>query len=148
VGLVDLSASIVELVGLDVPAPFEGKSLAGLVRGDPESEPPVHVFMESGQHHGFPQLTIREGRWKLIHVLSPRERRLMAGSEYELYDVIADPRELHNRSAEEPAVVERLSKLLHAWYRSGPPTLASSEDDAVELDPNEEEMLRELGYVK
>ena len=72
----------------------------------------------------------------------------MAGSEYELYDVVADPGELHNRSAEEPDVVARLAKLLDAWYRSGPPTLTADEDDAVELDPREVEMLRELGYIK
>jgi arylsulfatase A-like enzyme len=148
VGLVDLTASIVELAGLDIPSTFEGKSLAGLVRGEPAAEPPTHVFMESGFHQRNPQLTIREGRWKLIHVRSPKDRRDMAGGEYELYDVVADPQELHDRSAEKPEIVARLAASLSKWYSSGPRRLTPGEIDPATLTPREVEMLRELGYVK
>ena len=146
VGLVDLTATIAELAGFEIPATFEGKSLAGLVRGEPAAVPPLHVFMESG-HYGPSQLIVREGRWKLIHVRSPKDRLVMAGVEYELYDVVADPRELQERSAEEPEVVLRLAERLSDWYRKGPRALMSGKVDPDTLDPREVEMLRSLGYL-
>ncbi len=136
-----------ELAGLEIPVTFEGKSLAGLIRGELAAGPPSHAFMESGFYHAKPQLTIREGRWKLIHVPARRDRRAMAGVEYELYDVIADPGELHELSAEEPEVVSRLARHLSEWYRTGPRGTKPGEIDPDTLDPREVEMLRSLGYI-
>jgi uncharacterized sulfatase len=48
--------------------------------------------------------------WKLI---LPVHRRETA----ELYDVLADPFERHNRAAEQPAVVRALTEKLNEWWR-------------------------------
>jgi hypothetical protein len=104
--------------------------------------------MESGHHLKYPQLIIREGRWKLIQVRSPKDQRDMVGGEYELYDVVADPGELCDLSAREPEVVARLEELLITWYRSGPDAITPGEGDVGELEPRELEMLRALGYIQ
>ena len=72
---------------------------------------PAQVFMEAGFREPT-QLTVREGRWKLISVRSEEDRREMTGSPHELYDVLSDP-------GRPPDVVERLGGLLRAWYAGG-----------------------------
>jgi len=53
-----------------------------------------------------------EGRWKLLLHHAPRGRKGTA----ELYDVLADPHEKADLAAKNPDRVERLKKLLDAWW--------------------------------
>ena len=65
-------------------------------------------------------LAVRDGNWKLL--LNPD------GSRLELYDVVADPAEVNNLAAVQPAVVEQLSATALAWQASLPP--GPVDDDA------------------
>lgn len=65
-----------------------------------------HVLNQS------PMLAIREGNWKLL--MNPDRSRV------ELYEIPKDPSELNNLAAQNPQVVERLSKELLAWQRTLP----------------------------
>ena len=119
VGLVDLSGTLLELAGLPVPETFEGTSLAAQLRGDPEGPLPRYVFMQSGANEERPQLAVRDGRWKLVHVRMHEERRAMSGAEFELYDLEADPHETENLASRHPGVVSRLGLVLDQWFGDG-----------------------------
>jgi N-acetylgalactosamine-6-sulfatase len=69
--------------------------------------------------HKSPMLAIRDGRWKLL--LNPDRSRL------ELYDIPADPMELHNLAGEQAEVVERLASRALAWQATLPPGPVSPE---------------------
>lgn len=100
--LVDVLPTIAEVAGATYPAdapPAEGRSLLGAWRGEPREE--RELFWE---HEG--NSAVRRGRWKLV-----RKHR----GDWELYDVEADRTELHDRAAEEPALVASLAEAYEAW---------------------------------
>ena len=149
VGLIDVSGTILRLVGIDVPAAFEGQNLVEMMLDEKNATVRDYTFMESGYHKGFPQLTVRYDQWKLIHIQSQYDLALMTGAEYELYDVYSDPGEVHNLADEKPNIVTELSEVLHKWYISGPRYVEKgAEIDIDTLDPKALEMLKSLGYVK
>jgi arylsulfatase A-like enzyme len=149
VGLLDVSATILDLAGLEVPVSFEGSSLAARLRGDGSAELPRCVFMQSGSAPDAPQLTVRHGRWKLIRVRFKPERELMEGSEYELYDLRQDPAEEVNLAARHPEIVTRLGRALERWYANrSEPAAIGRELDVEQLDPRSREMLEALGYLQ
>lgn len=112
---VDITPTVLELFGLEVPPTLEGKSLLPTLR---DAAQPVreHVFMEFSRyeldHDGFggfqPIRTVFDGRYKLsVNLLSTDE----------LYDLQTDPGELCNR-INDPALAARRDALhdaLLAW---------------------------------
>lgn len=151
VGLVDVTPTLVELAGLAPPSHFEGTSLAGVLAGRADVVMPEYVFMQAGVNEGAPQLSVRRGRWKLIHVRFPVERKVMTGAEYELYDLESDPGELHNLAALRPDLVDELAAVLDAWYGGGFATGSKArvdEFDVEGLDPTSRKMLEALGYIE
>jgi arylsulfatase A-like enzyme len=149
VGLLDMSATIVELAGLPVPSTFEGTSLSSQLRGDTAAPLPEYVFMQSGTIANAPQLTVRQGRWKLIRVAFKPERRFMTGAEYELYDLDQDPGETLNLAAGQPEVVDHLKHELERWYADRPQNPNVGEAlDIEHLDPGSRKMLEALGYLE
>ena len=111
---------------------------------DPDAA--VFATLRLGEHHGA---ALRRGEWKLIAVRSPKDRQMMTGASYELYDVIADPHELNNRVEERPEIVANLSRVLQDWFTGGARWKQQGEEiDLQSLSPEEQEMLRSLGYLK
>ena len=149
VGLIDMPVTLLELVDIKVPKTFEGRSLLDMMLGEKNASVPEYTFMETGYDIKHPQLTVRHGRWKLIHVQSQLDLAAMTGSEYELYDVYSDPQELNNLATQKPTITNALSKILHKWYASGSKHVnEASEVDFNTLDDKTKEMLRSLGYLK
>jgi arylsulfatase A-like enzyme len=131
VSLVDLTPTLLDLLGLPVPSHVQGRSLAPLLRQGDVAPDEAEVFIEWNEWDGIrpvwhPQRgaadpgetpppsidarTIRQGRWKLS---------LYATGEAELYDLQADPEEIHN-AFWDPAtagVVASLSERLRRWQR-------------------------------
>jgi arylsulfatase A-like enzyme len=135
--------------GIPVPDSYEGVSLAGILRQEDSARLPEQVFMEGGHEPEQSQLVVREGQWKLIHVRSKAERLQMAGEEFELYDLEADPGELANVSEQHPEIVARLQEKLMSWYLGGPrPTDVGPAVDLEKLDERSQGMLKALGYLK
>ncbi|TVR62765.1 MAG: DUF4976 domain-containing protein [Spirochaetaceae bacterium] len=119
---VDLLPTILDLVGLEslTPEKLDGVSLASLISGADASGPVRErefVFAEQSWHDFYePIRATRDSRFKLIHnfrpgtgvqiagdVLQTRAVGAMRGElvdrvrpEYELYDLVKDPREIHN----------------------------------------------------
>ncbi|MFH1841785.1 MAG: sulfatase [bacterium] len=147
VGLIDLAPTLLDLAGIEPPDSFQGHSLVGLLRLRPAAPAPAAVFMESGHHEEFPQLSIRSAAWKLIQVTGQADRAGMTGSEFELYDLSVDPGETVNVAPEHIDVVARLSAQLDAWYADTTRVELGEELKLDELDEKSRQMLRALGYV-
>ena len=102
VGLIDVGPTLLDLLGLEVPAHLQGRSLLSAIDGVPL--PPRPIFAEllpstaTPDHH---VAMIDRGR-KLVHKVS--ERR------FELFDLSADPRQMKNL-ADDPAHGKTLEEL-------------------------------------
>jgi arylsulfatase A-like enzyme len=149
VGLIDVSATVLDLSGIKVPVSFEGQSLSGLIVGEEEASVPGYVFMESGYHWSGFQKTVRCGRWKLINFKDGKKPHRKNGPEFELYHIYEDPSELNNIASKHPEIVKTLRRVLEEWYSSGPRFIEEGEEvDLDSLDERSREMLRSLGYIK
>ena len=119
----DLLPSICALAGITLPpeTPLDGEDQSGALLGKPTARKRP-LFWEYGRNetafkyppgrNRSPTLAVREGPWKL---LLNADR---GGAE--LYDVVADSAEEHNRAADAPEVVARLADALLAWRKALP----------------------------
>jgi len=91
---IDVTGTLMELFGLDLPKSFEGGSMLATIK-DPKVKPCEHVFIEFGRyevdHDGFggfqPIRCVFDGRYKLsIHLMTNDA----------LYDLESDPAEMKN----------------------------------------------------
>ena len=97
VGGVDLMPTLLELAGAPIPAPLDGRSIAGALRRGQEP-PPAPVLAEIASQEAIyrgnrapdqlaAHVLLRDGDWKYV-----RNRHDID----ELYDLATDPRELRN----------------------------------------------------
>lgn len=117
------------LAACDVAAPpdkkFDGRSLLPIWTGAADREQPAladrTVFIQT--HRGdVPQLgrncTAIGPRWKLVQAAGWREGPFAESEKkFELFDILADPREEHDRAAAEPEVFADLLRQYEAWFR-------------------------------
>lgn len=105
----DLAATFLDAAGLPLPPTFRGQSLLPLLAGDASSAREDIFAMYQGNQFGlYSQRMLRDSRWKYVW---------NATAEDELYDLQADPGEIHNRAAD-PSCREELARLrrrLVAW---------------------------------
>ena len=134
---VDVLPTLFDFIGFPVPASFEGKSLWPLIR-DPESSPGrahQEVILATNR---LDQHAIRVGSYKYIAYVDGRE---------ELYDMAADPGELHDLSEDEPQRARVLRARLRAVvdFES---VMPSSARNTLRSDPEMNELLEVLGYLR
>jgi choline-sulfatase len=146
--LVDVTPTVLDLVGLPVPSGLDGVSLLPLVAhegasatGSPPSDPsdalagPVsyaETYYPRFRYSWSDLAAVETERWKFIRAPRP-----------ELYDLRQDPGELHDVSAAHPRVVATLAKQLESMSR----LKAGDEPTPTPLDPEALARLRALGYV-
>lgn len=147
----DITPSVYELLDLAPPSGLQGTSLVPLLSADDPQRPSIFVG-EYGKFEDRPIWAVRDGRWKYIHnphelhPANPPYKAATGGfryAAYELYDLVADPREQRNVVAEHPEVAERLRRELEAW-------LAVNEKlkgTAGEMDAATRENMKALGYI-
>lgn len=105
--LTDLPSTFLELAGLQAPVHYQGRSLLPLLNGEGSTDWPEHLIAEfHGHHFPYPQRMIRTDRYKLV--VNPADSN-------ELYDLRADPSELHNRY-QHPELAEVRRELLATLY--------------------------------
>jgi len=107
----DFAETFLEVAAANVPADMQGRSLLPLLRGATPSDWRQGIYYSytgEATHHVAAHDGIRTAAWKLIHFPD--------SNEWELFDLHADPEEIHSL-AEDPAYAEvrlRLQRQLEA----------------------------------
>jgi arylsulfatase A len=130
-GLVDLMATIAEIVGVELPNDVgeDSVSILPLLEGRTDGYPADRSLI----HHSLKaKYGIRQGDWKLllhsgsggIEYEEPRyagtvEARSVATGERQLYNLAADPAETTNLAEKHPEIVQRLTLLAADHLKRG-----------------------------
>ena len=125
---VDVLPTVLDLLGLSIPAGLAGESLLPALRG--KRPFPASAFAEE-RARGCELLALRRDGWKWIH--GPKLS--------ELYRLDQDPLETAPLSGEPPPD-------LRAEFSAFPTRFPARKSAEVELDPATLEHLRALGYVR
>ena len=133
---IDLAPTLLELLGVEVPAAFEGRSV---LRGPRAAAEPVFSLGSYGtvqtERMMGTQKGVLRGPWRyLINSLDGAE---------ELYDHRNDPHEVRDVAAANPEVLADLRRVL-ADFLAHPGT----QNRASDVSPEERERLRALGYAR
>jgi arylsulfatase A-like enzyme/Flp pilus assembly protein TadD len=156
--LVDVTPTLLDLVGLPVPAGLDGTSLlpmlahegavaaastpiasstdpSGTADGEPDALAGPVSYAETYYprfHYSWSELVaVQTDRWKIVRAPRP-----------ELYDLRADSKELHDVSSQYPRVAATLAAHLEAMS-----LLKGGEPTPEKIDPEALERLQALGYV-
>jgi arylsulfatase A-like enzyme len=109
---IDLAATILAAAGLARPPTVAGRDLIASARGDdPQPRRDIYASWSGGQFSSYTQRMLREPGWKYIWNACDVD---------ELYDLLLDPHERVNASAD-PAYADELRRLRHrlvAWMES------------------------------
>lgn len=151
-GLVDVAPTLLDVLGLPVPAGLDGSSTRSLLEGGVDSDRFVYCETYSPYiaYRWSPLVGVRSATWKYIRAPHP-----------ELYDLVADPGEERNLAAARPEVVAEATAALEGFLaetetktvgtdansaRSG---AEGTDLDAARREASEEERarLRSLGYL-
>ena len=148
VELVDVTPTILDLVGLSLPESVQGRSLAPLIQGDPSASARPWPFSEVDFDSN--RYALRDREWKIIYTPGHGPARGKDRGAWELYHLATDPGEKENRAARAPEFVEYRDLLLD--LRNKLKTLADSMQGSVqggpEIDPELMNALRAQGYVR
>jgi arylsulfatase A-like enzyme len=106
VSLLDCTATILELAGLDPDPAIDSRSLVPIVAGERPAWEPDLVAEFHGHHFPYPQRMLREDRYKLV--VNPTDT-------CELYDLQTDPDELQNRF-HHPEMADVRSRMMRRLY--------------------------------
>lgn len=109
---VDLAATLCDVAGIPAPKTFQGHSLMPLLAGDSSgARDDIYATYFGNQFGLYSQRMVRDARWKYVY---------NATAEDELYDLDADPGEIHNRAPDPGSANElaRLRQRLVAWMKA------------------------------
>ena len=130
---VDVVPTLLDLVGVEIPAAVQGASLLPLIRG--QGTPPYLAFGERAGGHAFVAL----GAFRMV--LDG------ATGQAELYNFLEDPLELTDLAAAEPKRVEVLKLHLEA-HRQRLADASLGAEGGGQLGQDTLEQLKTLGYVQ
>ena len=136
---IDILPTVLDVVGVDLPAGLEGRSLTRLAArpGQQGAPPPVISVLDKVEIRNVESIVW--GRYKLIHYLVYDQPR----PELELYDLTVDPGETRNLATEEPILVGYLKTLLSAARED-----RGYEALDAQLDDEMRAQLEVLGYLE
>ena len=162
VQLIDIAPTILDMMGIEIPTTFQGKSLTPLLAGKDEVNDYVfggsqyNVSVKGQAHPFFKEASvcefIRNHKWKLIHeiVFSANDPAGPASKDakesWELYDLKSDPAENKNLVDSYKAVAEELKKRLAEWSQSTRAAMGERAPTTVGFPPDFEERARTHGY--
>lgn len=143
VRLIDIAPSILDWLGVAPASGLDGQSFVPLLRGaPPDSRTALTMMFREAREDSPVSLAVRGGGWKLIH-REPgwRGREHWRPRVLELYDLRRDPGERNDLASQAPERIDALEALLA-------PHLPGSSELRLDLDPQELERLRSLGYMQ
>ncbi|NNE43303.1 MAG: sulfatase-like hydrolase/transferase, partial [Gemmatimonadetes bacterium] len=134
VSLVDVTPTLLEVLGLPGLDDVDGASRLAAAQGDAAADADVfgECLLPRLNYNWAGLRSVRRGRWKLIDAPAP-----------ELYDLANDPGETRNVAGDHPDQVAQLRAALEAHYARGGELPA----EAAGIDPEVREQLERLGYV-
>jgi len=137
---VDLMPTILEPAGVAPPVTAQGRNLFAPVPASPDGTPLIQAvsFLKLNGRHAK---SLRDGWHKVIRYLTPRDTTARA----DVFDLESDPGEKHSESPSRAVLRGYLEAELDRTTLSQPRLLAASEGV---LDPELEERLRTLGYLR
>ena len=152
---IDLYPTLLELSRLPIPEQVQGQSLLPLLAAqEPEmlgwqaraafSERAIELSITDPEPDDRNSYAIIDGGWKLIHNVTREE----SWPEYELFDHVDDPLNLHNVAGDNPEVVQRLAQKLDEWLEMALAAKIDPEESLGRLSPEERARLRALGYIR
>ena len=128
---------MLDLCGLPLPADVEGASLRGAMAGEDGSPGPAIAEIRLSDETAMEM--IHDGRWKLVHHLMHEE--------FTLFDLDQDPLETRDVSEQNPAEVERLTRLLLELVSAAARRANDFEQSAeLDLSPALQQQIKDLGY--
>jgi choline-sulfatase len=136
----DIAPTILELVGLPIPASFQGESLLPLIMSG-ETAPDRVTYASLGapiMRGAVEQVSVSDGSWTMARNLDEEGKEL-------LFDREIDPLEDANIVSLEPQEAARMRSLLDA-HLAMEPNIEIRESD-VRINPVIAERLRALGYL-
>ncbi|MBU0762400.1 MAG: sulfatase, partial [Candidatus Altiarchaeota archaeon] len=116
---IDITPTLLDLIGVQTNADFEGMSLKPVISGEKEyvSE---YVYNEAGYNRDY-QRTVRDSQYTLLYTPFIQEKDYMTDT-FELYD-FRDSFQTKNIILERPDEAEKLKKVLFAWMKENQPPL-------------------------
>lgn len=119
---IDLAPTILEACGAHAPdgVKLDGRSLWPQLTGQGSQDWPARTLFfqwhrgdEPDRYRAF---AAREPRYKLVQPLSTGPGWKPGNVRFELYDVVADPDEMHDIAEANPQIVRRLKQAYDAWF--------------------------------
>jgi arylsulfatase A-like enzyme len=110
---IDTAPTILDLAGLPPLSDAEGRSLVPLIDGAKQS---LFNYVYAEEDEAIPLRSVRTAHYKLI-------RNLWNGKE-QLFNLEADPQELHNIIREHPPALKDLEAHLDEWMKQNEPSKA------------------------
>jgi len=114
--LIDILPTCLDAAGVEYPETFKGREIRP---ADGKSLVPI---LRGRQREGHDALfwnwakgsAVRQGKWKLVRVKGGKKSK----SNWELYDLQADPVELNDLAATMPEKVKKLDQLWQTWMKT------------------------------
>lgn len=144
VSMIDVLPTLASVAGVPAASEWAGLDLSGRLKSGANTANWSRKLAERPMY-----ATVRRGRdtKKPVHSVVLGQKKLIgADGSWELYDRASDKREQKNLASSRTADVKALSALVQK-YLDTPPVSANSSVE-VELDAEEMEQLRQLGYVE
>jgi len=154
VELVNLAPTLLEAAGIALPGGVwaQGRSLWPRIGGKVTDRDRI-AFSEAGVATERRWMKVARDNRFALHYLPIRNDRVWVNEErkeFVLFDLEADPAELHDVSDAHPEVTERLKRELSLWWGADPfacATDAASCDENRAVDAQTTEQLKALGYL-
>lgn len=143
VELIDLYPTLLELLGVEMDGPVNGRSLVSLLAGQ-GSLPDREAFAEHTNIKENEQKALRTPRYKFM-VSIPRKSSAAIGESYELYDLKRDPGERQNLAPGLSAKVVELRARIGRIMDGA--DSARDEEVPADIDDALREQLKALGYI-
>lgn len=145
VSLIDIAPTVLDLVGIEAPTSFRGRSLRGVIDGnDSRAEVFAEKIWETAENR------LQESTPRHMALYSHGLKGIMKES-LELYELGSDPGEQHDLGGDSPAavkIVRRLNELTAENNRRMTSFYPNGDAAGHQLSEEEIEQLKALGYLE
>jgi arylsulfatase A-like enzyme/Tfp pilus assembly protein PilF len=144
VELVDVLPTLLQTVGVEVPATVQGESLLGMMNaGLTGSSEGAETWRDRPAYSESDYPFLAYG-WSALQAMRMGKYLYVQAPHRELYDQAADPKAEHNLAPQSAAVADTLASRVEAFRQK---TSTKREAAKITVDPSTRDKLAALGYV-